>query len=67
MFYKLFYSRVHTLGHASSNTHPDSRAIMFENDTYSKRKIESFLSLLTGFHKCLDVLALFSHHADSIK
>ena len=45
-----FFFRIHTLGSASRNAnHPDGRAIFFEEVTYSKRKIEEFLSLLDGF------------------
>ncbi|XP_067666471.1 DNA mismatch repair protein Msh6-like [Haliotis asinina] len=43
-------SRIHTLGSASrSKKHPDSRAILYEEVTYSKRKIEDFLATLGGF------------------
>ena len=56
----LMFDRINTYGHAKrSESHPDSRAIMFENDTYSKRKIESFLNLLSGFHTALIVVDMF--------
>ncbi|WAR00452.1 MSH6-like protein [Mya arenaria] len=42
-------SRIHTLGTAKSKKHPDARAILYEDITYSKRKIEDFLSTLEGF------------------
>ncbi len=41
-------SKIHQLGNVSK-THPDSRAIMYENDTYSKRKVEDFITILNGF------------------
>lgn len=53
--------RIHTLGHAKrSKEHPDSRAIMFESEVYSKRKIDSFLSVLEGFKSALQVVPLFA-------
>ena len=50
--------RIHTLGSARrSQSHPDSRAIFFEDVTYSKRKIEDFLSTLGGFKAAQRLLA----------
>ncbi|KAK6631688.1 hypothetical protein RUM43_013752 [Polyplax serrata] len=44
--------KIHTQGNAvRSKTHPDSRAIFFEDKVYSKRKIQDFLSALSGFEK----------------
>jgi len=46
-------SKIHAAGDAvKSQKHPDSRAIFFENDKYSKRKILDLLSCLDGFKKC---------------
>ena len=41
-------SKIHQLGNVPKD-HPDSRAVMYENDTYSKRKVEDFILLLNGF------------------
>lgn len=41
-------SKIHQLGNVGKN-HPESRAIMYENDTYSKKKVEDFLTILSGF------------------
>ena len=60
MYQTVLYYRIHTLGLSRHNTdHPDSRAIMFESETYSKRKIDSFLSVIDGFTTALRVVDLF--------
>lgn len=41
-------SKIHQLGNVNKN-HPESRAIMYENDTYSKKKVEDFITILNGF------------------
>ena len=41
-------SKIHQLGNVGKD-HPESRAIMYENDTYSKKKFEDFLTILSGF------------------
>ncbi|CAF0830983.1 unnamed protein product [Brachionus calyciflorus] len=41
-------SKIHQLGNIAKD-HPESRAIMYENDTYSKKKVEDFLTIITGF------------------
>jgi DNA mismatch repair protein MSH6 len=41
-------SKVHQLGNVRKD-HPDSRAVMFENDVYSKRKVEDFVTILNSF------------------
>jgi DNA mismatch repair protein MSH6 len=48
-------NKVHHIGNLSKN-HPDSRAIMYENDSYGKRKIEDFICLLNGFTTAADLL-----------
>lgn len=40
-------------------SHPDSRAILFEEKTYSKRKIVDFISTLTGFETAQQIAVLF--------
>lgn len=43
-----------------NSAHPDTRAIMFEEATYSKRKIVGFLSVLEGFQTASQFPSLFS-------
>eukprot|EP00088_Acartia_fossae_P070151 TRINITY_DN931_c0_g1_i2.p1 TRINITY_DN931_c0_g1~~TRINITY_DN931_c0_g1_i2.p1 ORF type:complete len:1250 (+),score=371.12 TRINITY_DN931_c0_g1_i2:534-3752(+) len=53
-------SKIHTAGDAKrSKSHPDSRAVMFENDVYSKRKIMDLLLSLDGFKRCMEIARLF--------
>ncbi|XP_064174156.1 DNA mismatch repair protein Msh6 [Anguilla rostrata] len=43
-------SKIHSMGTPlKSQGHPDSRAVLYEEITYSKRKIADFLSALEGF------------------
>jgi DNA mismatch repair protein MSH6 len=52
--------RVHTEGNAlRSKTHPDSRAIFFEDHIYSKRRILEFISTLAGFKSAEKIASLF--------
>ncbi|XP_012286624.1 probable DNA mismatch repair protein Msh6 [Orussus abietinus] len=54
-------SKIHAQGNAVKMTnHPDGRAIMFEGQTYSKRKILDFTTTLDGFEEILKLIALFS-------
>ncbi|KAE9336234.1 DNA mismatch repair protein [Phytophthora fragariae] len=49
-------SRIHALGSAHRSTeHPDSRAIMYESQTYNIRKIKDFLSVLNGFDEAMNL------------
>jgi DNA mismatch repair protein MSH6 len=49
--------RIHAQGNAfRSKNHPDSRAILFEDRIYSKKKILEFISTLAGF-KCAEKIA----------
>ncbi|KAJ8577089.1 hypothetical protein ON010_g2120 [Phytophthora cinnamomi] len=49
-------SRIHALGSAHrSKEHPDSRAIMYESQTYNIRKIKDFLSVLNGFDEAMNL------------
>ncbi|RLN20472.1 hypothetical protein BBO99_00000598 [Phytophthora kernoviae] len=49
-------SRIHALGSAHrSQEHPDSRAIMYESQTYNIRKIRDFLSVLNGFDEAMNL------------
>ncbi|XP_041361068.1 DNA mismatch repair protein Msh6-like [Gigantopelta aegis] len=61
-------SRIHSLGLKKSNKkHPDSRAILYEEVAYSKRKIEDFLSALSGFKAALSIVKKFKKCASDFK
>lgn len=52
--------RIHAQGNAfRSKTHPDSRAILFEDRIYSKKKILEFISTLAGFKSAEKIASLF--------
>ena len=54
-------SKVHAAGDkVKSENHPDSRAVFFDGDKYSKRKIWDMLSLLEGFKQCKGLVELMS-------
>ncbi|KAF7662355.1 hypothetical protein LDENG_00237750 [Lucifuga dentata] len=57
-------SKIHSIGTPlKGQDHPDSRAVLYEEVTYSKRKIADFLSALEGFktmQEIISVLALVS-------
>ncbi|KAK2589266.1 hypothetical protein KPH14_007823 [Odynerus spinipes] len=54
-------SKIHALGNAARLwNHPDGRAIMFEGQIYSKRRIVDFTTTLDGFEKILELIDLFS-------
>ncbi|XP_076457037.1 DNA mismatch repair protein Msh6-like [Babylonia areolata] len=54
-------SRIHSLGSAKrSANHPEGRAVMYEEVTYSKRKIEDFLATLGGFKTAMKIVKKFS-------
>ncbi|UJR30337.1 hypothetical protein I4U23_017874 [Adineta vaga] len=59
------FCRIHSLGHRPLDLdHPENRAILYEDITYSKRKIQDFLSALTGLKVANEVVELFSKHSD---
>lgn len=61
-------SKIHTQGCARrSREHPDSRAVLFDNAIYSKRKILDFLSALEGFKATLQVRQLLHNVRDKFK
>ncbi|KAK6167624.1 hypothetical protein SNE40_021604 [Patella caerulea] len=61
-------SRIHVLGSANrSKHHPDSRAILYEEVTYSKRKIEDFLSTLGAFESSLKIIKKCQKQKDNFK
>uniref|UniRef100_I3JU46 DNA mismatch repair protein n=1 Tax=Oreochromis niloticus TaxID=8128 RepID=I3JU46_ORENI len=54
-------SKIHSIGTPlKSQDHPDSRAVLYEEVTYSKRKIADFLSALEGFKTMQDIISLFA-------
>ncbi|XP_045779005.1 probable DNA mismatch repair protein Msh6 isoform X2 [Maniola jurtina] len=54
-------AKIHALGNLNkSKHHPDSRAIFYEEKTYSKRKVLDFISVLNGFTAALKLAELFS-------
>lgn len=54
-------SKIHSIGTPlKSQDHPDSRAVLYEDVTYSKRKIAVFLSALEGFKTMQDIVSLFA-------
>ncbi|XP_069105499.1 DNA mismatch repair protein Msh6-like [Argopecten irradians] len=61
-------NRIHSLGSASrSKNHPDSRAIMFDEAKYSKKKIEDFLLTIEGFRTILKVAKKFQSNVKDFK
>lgn len=55
-------SKIHTQGSSlRSKTHPDSRAIFYDDVIYSKRKIMDFLAALNGFKTAVEIIQLFKN------
>lgn len=62
-FHLFFSPRIRTMGSSvRSQDHPDGRAILYEETTYSKRKISDFISILEGFQASLKIVESFSSH-----
>jgi len=56
---------IHSLGHRPLDSdHPENRAILYEDITYSKRKIQDFLSALTGLKIANEIVQIFSKYDD---
>ena len=54
-------SRIHGVGmRRPDSAHPDNRAILYEETTYSKRKISGFLSALEGFKAASKLPQIFA-------
>ncbi|KAM9809995.1 DNA mismatch repair protein Msh6 [Syngnathus typhle] len=54
-------SKVHSIGTPlKDQNHPDSRAVLYEEVTYSKRKIADFLSALEGFQTMQEIVNVFA-------
>ncbi|KAM3932484.1 DNA mismatch repair protein Msh6 [Leptodactylus fuscus] len=61
-------SKIHSIGSPlKSQNHPDSRAVMYEETTYSKKKIADFLSALEGFKVMREVLTIMEDAIDDFK
>lgn len=54
-------SKIHSIGTPlKGKGHPDSRAVLYEEVTYSKRKIADFLSALEGFKTMQEIINVLS-------
>ncbi|XP_054963973.1 DNA mismatch repair protein Msh6 isoform X2 [Pan paniscus] len=61
-------SKIHNVGSPlKSQNHPDSRAIMYEETTYSKKKIIDFLSALEGFKVMCKIIGIMEEVADGFR
>uniref|UniRef100_A0A2K5RLM4 DNA mismatch repair protein n=1 Tax=Cebus imitator TaxID=2715852 RepID=A0A2K5RLM4_CEBIM len=61
-------SKIHNVGSPlKSQNHPDSRAIMYEETTYSKKKIIDFLSALEGFKVMCKIIEIMEEVIDGFK
>ncbi|XP_068089153.1 DNA mismatch repair protein Msh6 [Hyperolius riggenbachi] len=61
-------SKIHSIGSPlKSQNHPDSRAVMYEETSYSKKKIADFLSTLEGFKVMRDVVMIMEDAVDEFK
>ncbi|XP_038669646.1 DNA mismatch repair protein Msh6 [Scyliorhinus canicula] len=61
-------SRIHSIGSPlKSKDHPDSRAVLYEESTYSKKKIADFLSALEGFKVFQEVLQVIEPSVGGFK
>ncbi|KAM7408922.1 hypothetical protein PAMA_002576 [Pampus argenteus] len=52
-------SKIHSIG-TPLKDHPDSRAVLYEEVTYSKRKIVDFLSAFEGFQTMQQIISVLS-------
>lgn len=54
-------SKIHSIGTPlKGQDHPDTRAVLYEEVTYSKRKIADFLSALEGFKTMQEIISVLS-------
>ncbi|XP_061694041.1 DNA mismatch repair protein Msh6 isoform X2 [Syngnathoides biaculeatus] len=54
-------SKIHSIGTPlKGQDHPDSRAVLYEEVTYSKRKIADFLSAFEGFQTIQEIANVFA-------
>ncbi|XP_078505773.1 DNA mismatch repair protein Msh6 [Lissotriton helveticus] len=60
-------SKIHGIGSPlKSQNHPDSRAVLYEEITYSKKKIADFLSALEGFKIMHIVIEIMEDRVDDL-
>lgn len=60
-----FLISIHSLGQRPLDPdHPENRAILYEDITYSKRKIQDFLSALNGLKIANEVAQIFAKNND---
>lgn len=58
-------SKIHSIGTPlKGQDHPDSRAVLYEEVTYSKRKIADFLSALEGFKTMQEIISVLAPVAE---
>lgn len=61
-------SKVHSIGTPlKGQNHPDSRAILYEETVYSKRKIADFLSTLEGFKTMQHIVSVMEPVSDGFQ
>lgn len=59
-------SKIHTFGNRFLANHPDSRAVLYENNTYSKRKILDLINTIQGFERAQEITGLFEGCTQSL-
>lgn len=61
-------SKIHSIGTPlKGQDHPDSRAVLYEDVTYSKRKIADFLSALEGFKTMQEIISVVAPVSDEFR
>ncbi|XP_063047765.1 DNA mismatch repair protein Msh6 isoform X2 [Engraulis encrasicolus] len=61
-------SKIHSLGMPlKGSDHPDSRAVMYEEVVYSKRKIADFLAALEGFKAMREIVSVMAAAAKEFR
>ncbi|NXS16761.1 MSH6 protein, partial [Mystacornis crossleyi] len=60
-------SKIHSIGSPLKSQHPDSRAILYEELKYSKKKIADFLSALEGFKVMNEIVDVMEEAASDFK
>ncbi|XP_051503777.1 DNA mismatch repair protein Msh6-like [Myxocyprinus asiaticus] len=61
-------SKIHSMGTPlKGQDHPDSRAVLYEEVVYSKRKIADFLSALEGFKVMKEVVSIMDPIAEAFQ
>ena len=61
-------NRIHAFGaYKPDDDHPDSRAVLYEETLYNKRKIHDFISCLNGFKSAINIYDLFVPVLEELK